>query len=782
MQSISIPFKVSSSTDSDNNEICIQLTPTTFDMDCRHINTSSGLLHYYSLKTREDDHIIKEGSITSIAINASLPELGDFIYSFLRKSFLFRHQQNKRDELIFPTKEYIQNSIPCINLPKTSHIASQNQSTHSLKKILGINSRDIMKRLEQLQKNNQVALTLIQKNQEEIEVLKNIIKGQDEEEDQNGNTIYILMLGSGTKIYECEDTEDYYLTLEDCSIRFKIKMESHATRKQVYTIDCPQIKCQSKLGAIKKIESSRNLVNQIRQWKSFNPGNNHIDYLRAIYNLVYGSGLLDAQFALITSGVAKSAILSTTTLIGKAIWLKGECYTVASFKSFLDQNFKPPDTKLNIAKRIDNHLATKTRIMIEPDLQSLLDIRQLCIPKDLQAIDEIDIQNFGQYKIKTIDNIKRKNKIDYQRIYNSIAFQYIQETTKNYNQSETMLKLLWLLPAIILRFPQSKVSSRIEHFLNGNLKECMRDMFTLKNNFFATAMTKNSIHERAAKKVFTGNFATAVSILTADNYVAPHHIQVLAMTEKHPVRSMENSELIDQMKTIPQLETSISQEIVYSVIKNPTRRGKAPGPNGQRFEYLHSLTLDPFYSRSDSTTVWLITKMVNLEVNNKLPDWYYQCNGQGLLMVLGEQMRPINMGTIDRKLTSACMITKHTNEITSALAPYRLGTLSKNGSETVIHFTRLLLEIHIETWAFIQIDVKNAFNSASRAHTLVQIALHIPEMYNFILSMYRLQHKLWMDVPDEQLRTHIIAGKGSPQGAVDGSFFFTLAINYILLK
>ena len=107
----------------------------------------------------------------------------------------------------------------------------------------------------------------------------------------------------------------------------------------------------------------------------------------------------------------------------------------------------------------------------------------------------------------------------------------------------------------------------------------MRDMFTLKDNFFATAVTKTSIHQRAAKKVFTGNFATVVSILTADNYVAPHHIHVLAMTEKHHVRSTENSELIDQMNSISQPDTSISQEIVYSVIKNPTRRGKAPGPN-----------------------------------------------------------------------------------------------------------------------------------------------------------------------------------------------------------
>ena len=237
---------------------------------------------------------------------------------------MFRHQHNNRDNLTFPTKEYFQDCFPSINIPKPSHIAFQNQSTQSLKKVLRISSRDIMNRLEQLQRNNQVALTLIQKNQEEIEALKNIIKGQDEEEHQIGNKIYIPMLDSGTKLRESEETEDYYLTLENYSIRYTIKVESHATRNKVYTIDCPQIKCQSKLGAIKKIESSRNLVNQICQWKSFNPGNNHVDYLRAIYNLGYGICLLDAQFALITSRVANSAILSTLTVVGKAIGHKGE--------------------------------------------------------------------------------------------------------------------------------------------------------------------------------------------------------------------------------------------------------------------------------------------------------------------------------------------------------------------------------------------------------------------------------------------------------------------------
>ena len=39
-----------------------------------------------------------------------------------------------------------------------------------------------------------------------------------------------------------------------------------------------------------------------------------------------------------------------------------------------------------------------------------------------------------------------------------------------------------------------------------------------------------------------------------------------------------------------------------------------------------------------------------------------------------------------------------------------------------------------------------------------------------------------MDVSDEQIRAFIIVGEGSSQGAVDGSFFFSLAINYALIK
>jgi len=789
MQNLFIPFKVSAAFDPDTKEVCVQLCPKTFNMECRHIKTSSGLLHYYTLKLRETDHIIDEGSIINMAISSSQPNTGDVIYDFLRKSFLFRHKQDHRVESIFPTKEYIEKSVPFIH--QTYQPSSSDQAVQSLKKVLKIDSDKLLDRLNQLQKNNQLAMALIQKNQLEIEDLQKIIMEQGKHNpSQVTNTLdqssksYTPMVGKGNRENYTEEQEEYYLALENYNVKYTIRKEPHSTRRQVFTIDIPLIKCQSKEGAMKKIESSRNLIDQILQWPSFMNGNNQsVEYIRTIHKYGHGICICDSQITLITSEAECSFEPSIITIVGKAIWLKGECYTVKSFKSFLDHNFKPPAPKVNTVKRNDSSTSTKTRIMIEPDFQSILDIRQLCTPQDLQMIEEIDIQNFGQHKIKTIDSIKRKNVIDYQRIFNSIAFTYTQERTKNIQQSGVLLKLLWLLPAIILRFPQSKVQNRIDHFLNGNLSECMRDMFILKDNYFATAITKTSVYERAAKKVFTGNFSTAVAILTADNYVAPHSRQVQAMIEKHPERSAENSNLIDHMQPIPQkLDTTISQEIVYSVIKNPTRRGKAPGANGQRFEYLHSLTLDPFYSRSDSTTLWLITKMVNLEVNNKLPDWYYKCNGQGLLMVLGEQMRPINMGTIDRKLTSACMITKHTNEITSTLAPYQLGTLSKNGSETVIHFTRLLLEMHNETWASIQIDVKNAFNSASRAHTLTQIAMHIPEMYNYILSMYRLQHKLWMNVPDEQLRTHIIAGEGSPQGAVDGSFFFTLAINYILVK
>ena len=82
---------------------------------------------------------------------------------------------------------------------------------------------------------------------------------------------------------------------------------------------------------------------------------------------------------LITSGIANSAVLSVLTVVGKAKWTKGECYTVASFKAFLDHNHSPPASKINMSKRIDNTSTTKTRIMIEPDLQSLLDVhRVLC--------------------------------------------------------------------------------------------------------------------------------------------------------------------------------------------------------------------------------------------------------------------------------------------------------------------------------------------------------------------------------------------------------------------
>ena len=219
-----------------------------------------------------------------MAISSSQPNIGDIIYDFLRKSFLFRYKQNHRVELIFPTKEYIESSIPLNHEPYQS--LSRDQAVHSLKKVLKIDSYNLLDRLNLLQKNNQLAMTLIQKNQLEVENLKKIILEQDKVGHNSSNVTtnqptlntlnqsgnkqtnsksYTPMLGNGNKENTSEEPEEYYLALEKCNIKYLIRKEIHNTRKHVFTIDNPFIKCQSKEGAIKKIESPRSLIDQILQ-------------------------------------------------------------------------------------------------------------------------------------------------------------------------------------------------------------------------------------------------------------------------------------------------------------------------------------------------------------------------------------------------------------------------------------------------------------------------------------------------------------------------------------
>jgi len=83
-------------------------------------------------------------------------------------------------------------------------------------------------------------------------------------------------------------------------------------------------------------------------------------------------------------------------------------------------------------------------------------------------------------------------------------------------------------------------------------------------------------------------------------------------------------------------------------------------------------------------------------------------------------------------------------------------TLPRNGPETVIHFTRALIELIINIWILCCLKRLQEHFQNSYTHTNSH---SIPEMCNFI--KYPLKHDMWMETSDEQIRINLKAEEGA---------------------
>lgn len=248
---------------------------------------------------------------------------------------------------------------------------------------------------------------------------------------------------------------------------------------------------------------------------------------------------------------------------------------------------------------------------------------------------------------------------------------------------------------------------------------------------------------------------------------------------KRPSRSPQDDACIKNLQS--SINTpDVSEEDVYTTAMRPSKRGVAPGPNGDRAEFLQSAFYNPFGSTSAATVVQYMTKHINLERQGRLSDEWYEVVSSVNLIAITRKLRPIGMGYSGRKLVSGVSSVAAAKDIREKIAPFQLSSLIRNGSDSVVHLVRQLHELYGDSHVFLQIDVKNAFNSVSRLHGLLAIAQHLPQLYTCILRTYRNMNKMWINATDDQIREYILRQEGSTQGAVDGGIFFNNAINDVL--
>jgi hypothetical protein len=249
-----------------------------------------------------------------------------------------------------------------------------------------------------------------------------------------------------------------------------------------------------------------------------------------------------------------------------------------------------------------------------------------------------------------------------------------------------------------LRKPDAAVPQRLDAFLAGDLKFCTRGLLSVQDNYISKGdrAPANTKHRLAAARVFDGQYAKAVQVLTHEHSHKTHEEKKEAMDSKHPKRTAEDDAHIKALPTsLP--SPPLDERTIYDTLRKSTRRGIAPGPNGDRFEYLQSVIFDPYRNAEAATTLHLLTKFANLEKEGALPPEWYEYNTFSTLVALGDKMRPLGMGTTGRKLVTAAAMSKAAKEIQNEMAPFQLGSMVKNGCEAVVHLIRKMHDMFGDT-------------------------------------------------------------------------------------
>ena len=157
----------------------------------------------------------------------------------------------------------------------------------------------------------------------------------------------------------------------------------------------------------------------------------------------------------------------------------------------------------------------------------------------------------------------------------------------------------------------------------GDLEFCIKGTLATRDSYYTVKKSPSSIRKSAADKVFNEQFAKAMSILTQEQTIASSTEIRDAMLAKHPPRSEQDDVKIK--KLVPSINTpDLSDEQVYLTAMRPSKRGVAPGPKGDRAEFVQSAFYNPFESSSAAPTIHYMTKHINMERQGRLSDEWYE--------------------------------------------------------------------------------------------------------------------------------------------------------------
>ena len=276
---------------------------------------------------------------------------------------------------------------------------------------------------------------------------------------------------------------------------------------------------------------------------------------------------------------------------------------------------------------------------------------------------------------------------------------------------------------------------------------------------------------RASSLAQQGQFTRALQSLCSAGLAQHNRAALNEMQAKHPPAAQPST--FQQQSDTPQMLFSTAQ--VVKAIKS-FRKGSAPGPSGLRAEHLKATIKCHAPNRSDRAAE-AISKLVNVMGGGKVPDEVapFLC-GAGLFGALKKDggIRPIAVGNLLRRLTSKCFNAGTADRAAARLGPHQLGVGVRGGLEAIVHTVRQLVEIGGEDLAVLQLDLKNAYNMASREAAFKEVEEHFPDCLRWVLTCYNVEAELVFG-------DHIILSRsGFHQGDPLAGLLFSLVLQPII--
>ena len=225
---------------------------------------------------------------------------------------------------------------------------------------------------------------------------------------------------------------------------------------------------------------------------------------------------------------------------------------------------------------------------------------------------------------------------------------------------------------------------------------------------------------------------------------------------------------------VPEIDLPIPRDLNILAILRSFPKLTAAGPSG-RIQHL----IDAAEVHLQTPMLQSLRAVINMlalgKAHKEVSVYLAGANLTALNKSSPGDIRPIAVGESLRRLTAKCLCVAMK---TKAADPFQYGVACPFGAEKIAHSVRSCVEKHWmdEDLGVLKVDMRNAFNLASRQILLSECEKHFPELLPWVSWCYSKHPLLWHSMGS------LTSESGVQQGDPLGPLLFSLVLNILVLK